>query len=93
MPRKVTGLCLKQQRKLKVIAKHVCFISFRNKYKFKIYFLFKLKANLAGLTLNLQTNLIDGTKPSSDPRKRSEYLKWNHYFDDYEIMRKQFKYL
>jgi ribosomal protein S18 len=50
-------------------------------------------ARIAGLTLNLQPNLIDGSKRSSNPRTRSEHLKWNTSFDDYEIMRKTHKYL
>lgn len=94
MPRKITGLCKKQHRKLLVLAKHVNLIE-SNIFSFIFFnFLFCLtKARLAGLTLNLQPSLLDGSKPLSDPRKRPEYLKWNHYFDDYETMKKQFKYL
>ena len=72
LPRKVTGLCKKQQKKLIVLLKH---------------------ARAAGLTLTYQPNLLDGSKASSDPRKRPEHLKWNAYFDTYEKMKKTQKYL
>ena len=50
-------------------------------------------ARVAGLTLNLQPNLLDGSKRSVDPRTRPKGLKWNIYFDDYEVMKKTYKFL
>ncbi|CAF0850518.1 unnamed protein product [Brachionus calyciflorus] len=72
LPRKVTGLCRKQQKKLLVLTK---------------------LAKHAGLILNLQPTLLDGTKPSSDPKNRTKHLKWNAYFDDYETMKRNSKFL
>ena len=50
-------------------------------------------ARNAGLTLDLQPNLLDGSKRSVEPRARPEHQKWNTYYDSYEIMRKENKYL
>lgn len=72
LPRKVSGLCKKQQKKLIVLTK---------------------QAKHAGLILNLQPTLLDGTKPSADHSKRFKYLKWNTYFDDYETMKRNKKFL
>lgn len=72
LPRKVTGLCKKQHRKIVVLTK---------------------QAKHAGLILNLQPTLLDGTKPSTDYTKRFKYLKFNTYFDDYETMKRNKKFL
>jgi small subunit ribosomal protein S18 len=50
-------------------------------------------ARQAGLILNLQPKLIDGGEPDTNPRNRPEHLKWNSYFDKYEIMMRKQKYL
>lgn len=50
-------------------------------------------AKHAGLILNLQPRLIDGTMPNTDPRKRTAHLKWNSYFDSYEEMRRKTKFI
>lgn len=50
-------------------------------------------AKIAGLLLNLQPKLIDGTSCPTDPRARYQHLKWNTYFDDYETMARTNKYL
>ena len=50
-------------------------------------------ARHSGLILNLQPRLIDGGQADSDPRNRAQHLKWNAYYDTYEIMRKKYKYL
>jgi ribosomal protein S18 len=72
LPRKVTGLCRKQNIKLRVLTKH---------------------AMQSGLILNLQPKLLDGSEPDTNPRNRPAHLKWNSYFDKYEIMRRTHKYL
>jgi len=72
LSRKITNLCKKQHRKVKVLAK---------------------QAQQAGLIMNLQPNLLNGSKPSVDPLSRSEHLKWNTYFDDYEILVRTKKFL
>jgi ribosomal protein S18 len=72
LSRKITNLCKKQHRKVKVLAK---------------------QAQQAGLIMNLQPNLLNGSKPSIDPQSRSEHLKWNTYFDDYEILARTKKFL
>ncbi len=50
-------------------------------------------ARQAGLTLSLTKTLLDGSKPSPDPRKRYQHQKWNTYFDDFEYMKRNFKYI
>jgi ribosomal protein S18 len=72
LSRKITNLCRKQHRKVKVLAK---------------------QAQQAGLIMNLQPNLLNGSKPSIDPHSRSEHLKWNTYFDDYEKLVRTKKFL
>lgn len=72
LPRKVTGLCKNQHRKIIVLAK---------------------QAKHAGLILNLQPTFLDGTKPNTDHTKRLKYLKFNTYFDDYETMKRNKKFL
>lgn len=51
------------------------------------------QAKHAGLLLNLEPTLLDGTKPPTEPYKRPKHLKWNSYFDKYEIMIRTHKYL
>lgn len=58
----------------------------------KLVVLTKL-AKQAGLILNLQPKLIDGTMPETDIRKRKAHLKWNTYFEDYEQMIRKTKYV
>lgn len=41
-------------------------------------------AKQAGLILNLQPKLLDGSMPNMEMSKRDTYLKWNSYFDTYE---------
>ena len=72
LPRKVTGLCFRQHKKLLAITKH---------------------AKIAGLILNLQPKLIDGTEADANPRNRFQFLKWNTYFDDYEKLKRTKKYI
>ena len=50
-------------------------------------------AKIAGLILNLQPKLLDGSEPDTDQRRRFEHLKWNTYFEDYEMMIRKNKYL
>jgi ribosomal protein S18 len=47
----------------------------------------------AGLILNLQPRLLDGTEADKNPRNRKAHLKWNTYFDTYEVMKATQKYL
>jgi small subunit ribosomal protein S18 len=72
LPKKITGLCKKQHKKLHVLVK---------------------QANMAGLILNLQPPLLNGTRPSVVQENRFQHLKWNNAFDDYEILKKEKKYL
>lgn len=51
------------------------------------------QAKQAGLILNLQPRLLDESMRDTDIRKRPRHLKWNTYFDDYEVMRRKNKYL
>ena len=50
-------------------------------------------AKIAGLILNLQPKLIDGSESSTDPRLRFQHLKWNTYFENYETLARRSKYL
>lgn len=72
LPRKVTGLCNRQHKKLNVLVK---------------------QAKRAGLILELQPRLLDGSQPNADPHRRPEHLKYNAYFDKYEVMKRTNKYL
>jgi ribosomal protein S18 len=58
----------------------------------KLYTIVK-HAKYCGLLMNLQPPKIDGSKPDIDPRKRFEHLQFNAYFEDYEIMKKKYKYI
>jgi small subunit ribosomal protein S18 len=51
------------------------------------------QARYAGLILNLQPKMLDGTMPSTDPRKRDKHLKWNSYFEKYEKLIRTRKYI
>ena len=72
LPKKVTGLCKKQQSKLHTIVKH---------------------AKAAGLLMNLQPPLLNGSLPSLDQEKRNEHLKWNNAYENYEKLRRTKKYI
>lgn len=51
------------------------------------------QAKQAGLLLSLQPKLIDGSDAAVEPSKRKEFLKYNSYYDSYEIMKRTNKYL
>jgi len=51
------------------------------------------QAHRAGLLMNLQPPYLNGEKRTMDPHKRPEDLKWNRYYDDYEILKRANKYL
>jgi small subunit ribosomal protein S18 len=51
------------------------------------------QAHRAGLLMNLQPPYLNGEKRTMDPHKRPEDLKWNRYYDDYEILKKTNKFL
>ena len=62
------------------------------KQQTKLYVLVK-HAGIAGLIMNLQPPLINGSKPVIDKEKRFEHLKWNTSFDTYERLRRRKKYI
>jgi ribosomal protein S18 len=51
------------------------------------------QAKHAGLLLSLQPKLIDGSEAPVEPSKRKQHLKFNSYYDSYEIMKRTNKYL
>lgn len=50
-------------------------------------------AKNSGLLMNLQQSLLNGQKPKTNPELRMEDLKWNRYYDDYEVLKRTQKYL
>ncbi len=51
------------------------------------------QAKNSGLLLSLQPKLIDGSDVPVEPSKRKAHLKFNSYYDSYEIMKRTNKYL